>query len=162
MAKHKPDRKEQETKDLTTALGYVEMPVKYQPPAAFDEEELKRLEKFAALLGTTGTVRVCQIKARHIPEYHKALFSGNEETVAEMLCRKDSGWAEVVDLDSLSALLDKGAEINTPFHSAWFRRTTKRNELVMPGSSVIVQKAIESFLQKAKEQPSAVTSPAPQ
>jgi hypothetical protein len=143
--------------ELIAVLGGIEIEIKHKPESAFDEAELKELEKFLPLLGTTEKIMIRQIRARDIPAYHRAL--GQEEICAELFCRKEAGWAATLDYDSFEKVMDTGQDLNLPFWSAWFRRWQAREKATAPGMANIVEKMLAEAAARIATKPSPSPSP---
>src|ERR1041385_2215298 len=112
-----PGKSDISKNELVTVLGGIELEVAHKPAEAFEESELKEIEKFLGLLGTRETIKIWQIRSRDIPRYHSAL--ANEEKCVELFCRKDPGWALTLESSSFEKIMDTGQELNIPFWLAW-------------------------------------------
>jgi hypothetical protein len=164
----KPTEAQEAAEEFTAIVGGPEVDVTFRSAESFDEAELKDLEKFRDLFGTTTRVKVWDVRAKKIPAYHVLLFGNDEEALAEFFCRQPAGWGALLDANSLSLIIDTGQERNHDFWSAWFRRTMKRNEAVMPGTTDIVARALAAVAGQSgrpapskSASPSAGASPAP-
>jgi hypothetical protein len=124
--------------ELVTIAGGVEMEVTHQD-------------------GSKETVKVRQIPISKIQKFVVAL--GDEAGTIGLYCDKPSEWADTLSLDSASAVLDKGQELNLPFLSAWFRRQAKWRESQATGAIAELEAKIEAMIAASRSGNSARQSP---
>ena len=89
--------------------------------------------------GNKETVRVRQIPISRLNNFISTM--GDEAEAIALYCDKPREWGDTLTLESASAILDKGQEINLPFLVAWFRRQAKWRK---GSASVIAGPGIES------------------
>lgn len=99
--------------------------------------------------GTTETVTVRLLKIREFPDYLR--LTDQEEALAAFLCGKDEAWAQVLTVDSLLDICDKGHELNFSNACRWGQRRANINEALLPiaASGQKVQSAYQSFVPSA-------------
>ena len=77
--------------------------------------------------------------------------------MAEMLCGKESGWADRLTNEALEAVIETGEKLNVDFFSRWVRRRLARQEIFVPGiTNAALEKASESMNSSPKSPASAV------
>lgn len=148
------------TSEMTTILGGEEIEVVHLSLEAFNELDLKRLEKFQPLLGTSERVRVRQVLVSLMPRYGFAILNRDEATAIEIYCGKEKGWADTLCPPSVNAVADKGLELNLPFFVAWFRRQAKWQETQTPQAIVDMQTKLMDLEKTIKESLSRSSSAA--
>lgn len=156
MKKHKKENEQ------VTLLGGVELDISHLPREAFDETDLKRLEKFQPLLGTIGRVKVRQIPLSRMAHFGNAIVTNNEAAAIELYCGREPYWADTLTPESANAIADKGLELNLNFFSAWYRRQATWKETQTPEATVQLQKKLaelETQLTGLASRASAAQSP---
>lgn len=99
--------------------------------------------------GTTETVTVRLLKIREFSDYLR--LTDQEEGLAAFLCGKDEAWTQMLSVDSLLDICDKGHELNFNNACRWGQRRANINEALLPiaTSGQKVQSAYQSFAQTA-------------
>ena len=83
------------------------------------------------------TVRLLKIK--EFPDYLRLV--DDEESLAEFLCGKESGWAQALSVEDILNICEKGHELNFKNACRWGQRRANLNEALLPiaASGVAIQ-----------------------
>jgi hypothetical protein len=95
--------------------------------------------------GTKESVKIRQIPISKVHEFLVAMT--NEAQMVELYCDKPSGWGDTLTLESASAILDKGQEINLPFFAAWWKRQANWRKIQSQDATTDIEKKIDHLVE---------------
>ena len=89
--------------------------------------------------GSSENVTVRLLKIKEFPDYLRLV--DDEESLAEFLCGKESGWAQTLSVEDILNICEKGHELNFKNACRWGQRRANLNEALLPiaASGVAIQ-----------------------
>lgn len=107
--------------------------------------------------GSKEKIKVRQIPVTKLEEFMTHL--SDESVALRIYCDKPVEWVDTLTHDSVSAVTEKGLELNQSFLAAWCRRRAKWLEMTNVGVVAELQQKLDALSQVLQSVASAQKSP---